>query len=318
MSMKNNIYGLIGIGVKNANWNAGWDKLPKRNGEDVIKGSSYALQYCIKKQWENEGKRILGIKTMQNNGSCTTLEQRYIDIFGYKDEGINKNDKDDVKEKKIKTVRNNLLRCPDILNFGIAYTGATPMSMRAVVQFTDGENKYEDTMIIEEKILSPYSNPNSEDATMNTNGTKFTTDEAHYVYDFSIFPKEYDKYINEGFDGYTEKDYEDFKKASLIAVSNYNSKAKAGCKNEFAMFIKAKESENYLLDLNCLQDYVKVYKNDDDEIIYDLTIVGNLLDEIINKIEDVEVYYNPRTIGVKGIKKNEKIKMFDIITRKEL
>ena len=152
---------------------------------------------------------------------------------------------------------------------------------------------------------------------MNTNGTKYITDEAHYVYDFSVFPKEYDKYINDGFEGYTEEDYEDFKKAGLIGVSNYNSKAKAGCKNEFAMFIKIKEDNNYLLDLNCLQDYVKVYKNDEEKIIYDLTTIGNLLNDVSDKIEDIEVYYNPRTVELKGIYKDKLVKVFDLITRKE-
>ena len=316
MKMNNNVYGLIGLGVKNANWNAGWDKLPKRNGEDIIKGSSYALQYCIKNQWNNIGEKVLGIKTMQKEGTCTTLIQRYTDLFDEEDKGVNKKDKD--KEEKIQRVQNNLLSCKDVLNFGVAYTGATSINIKGLVQFTDGENKFEETNIIEEKILSPFGNPKADDPTMNTNGTKYTTDEAHYLYDFSLFPKEYDKYINDEFEGYAVKDYEDFKKASLIAVSNYNSKAKAGCKNEFGMFIKVKENNNYLLDLNCLQDYVKVYKNDEDRIVYNLGAINNIIDNVKDKIENIEIYYNPRTIELEGFNKNEKTNIFDLITRKEI
>lgn len=318
MKMNNNVYGIMGIGVKNGNWNAGWDQRPKTNGEDIIKGSSYALQYCIKNQWNNIGKKVFGIKTMQKEGTCTTLTQRYTFLFDEEDKGINKKDKDKDKVEKIKRVKNNLLSCKDVLHFGVAYTGATNMNIKGLVQFTDGENKFEETNIIDEKILSPFGNPKADDPTMNTNGTKYITDEAHYIYDFSVFPKEYNKYIDDGFDGYTEEDYEDFKKVSLIAVSNYNSKAKAGCKNEFAMFIKIKEGSNYLLDLNNLQDYVKVYKDDDDKIFYDLSMINNLIDNVKEKIEDIEIYYNPRTVELEGFNKNEKTTIFDLITRKEI
>jgi CRISPR-associated protein Csh2 len=279
MEMNYNVFGLIGIGVNNANWNAGFDKLPKRDGNDIIKGSTYALQYCIKNQWLNRGERVLGMKTLQSNGTCNKLSERYFNIFEVLDEKVDKKDTEEEKINKIETVRNNLLSCKDINNFGIAYTGANSLHIKGVVQFTDGINKYEDTNIVEEQILSPYANSAKEDTTTSTLGTKYTTDEAHYVYDFSIFSKEYNKYICDGYKGYTVEDYNNFKDTSLIAVSNYNSKAKAGCKNEFAMFIEIKEEYNYLLDLNYLQEYVKVTK--EDKVIYDLTELTELLNKVI-------------------------------------
>ena len=36
MKKKNNVYGIIGIGVKNANYNAGFDKYPKRTAEGEL------------------------------------------------------------------------------------------------------------------------------------------------------------------------------------------------------------------------------------------------------------------------------------------
>lgn len=308
MKMNNNVYGIIGIGVKNANWNAGWDKLPKRNGIGIIKGSSYALQYCIKNQWNVKDEKVFGLKTFQEDGECSILAKRYEDLFS---------EKDKKGKGMVNKVRNNLLSCRDILNFGIAYTGINGMSIKGLVQFTDGENKYLETNIIEEKILSPFANPSKDSAIMNTNGTKYTTDEAHYIYDFSIFPKEYNKYIDDIFKGYTEDDYENFKQTSLIAVSNYNSKAKAGCKNEFGMFIKVKEGENYLLDLNYLQDYVKVTKNKKDIIVYDLTLISDILNKVGNKIENIEIYYNTRTVELLFDKTNN-TKIYDIVTREEI
>lgn len=323
--LNNNIYGLSGLGVKNASWNNGFNGVPKQNGEGILKGSPCALQYCIKNQWVNTGKKVLGIKTMQKNGLCSTLSQRFIDLTGKEDKGLIGKGKTKDKDNTIiyNDIRNTLLTFKDVLNFGNAYTGKTGMSIRGVCQFTDGENKYKDTNIITEKILSPYANPNSSDPTQATNGTRCFTDEAHYVYDFTIFPKEYDKYIDDKFKGYQEEDYQDLKNNMLLAVSNYNSKAKAGCKNEFAMFIKVKENENYLLDLNCLQDYVSVYKEYNEEkekyiIIYDLTLINDLLNNILDKIEDVEVYYNSRTISIKGLNIKQLIKKYDLLTRKEI
>ncbi|MBU3092740.1 type I CRISPR-associated protein Cas7 [Clostridium sp. CF011] len=316
MEMIYNVFGLIGVRVNNANWNAGFDKLPKRDGNDVIKGSTYALQYCIKNQWLNRGERVLGIKTLRANGGCNKLSERYFDLFEEEDKKVDNKDSEEIKQKKIGSVVTNLLSCKDVNNFGVAYTGVNSMSIKGVVQFTDGINKYEDTNIVEEQILSPYANPKKGDVTRSTLGTKYTTDEAHYVYDFSVFPKEYNKYKINGFKGYTEEDYKDFKMTSLIAVSNYNSKAKAGCKNEFAMFIEAKEECNYLLDLNYLQEYVKVYK--EDKVVYDLTSLGELLNKVVDKIKNIEIYYNFRTIEVKGMIESNLVKNYDLITREEL
>lgn len=314
--MKNNVFGLIGIGVRNANWNADFDGLPKRDGNDIYKGSPYALQYCMKSQWINRGKRVLGIKTIKPNGACSKLKERYFDLFKIEDTKIDKKDSDDVRQNKIETVRNNLLSCKDVKNFGVAYTGENAMSIKGVVQFTDGVNKYENANLVNEQILSPYANSNKDETSTSTLGTKHTLDEAHFIYDFSIFPREYDKYICDDFEGYTEEDYEDFKKVSLIAVSNYNSKTKAGCKNEFAMFIKVKEEHNYLLDLNYLQDYVKVYK-EENKVIYDLSLLNDLLTKVADKIENIEMYYNPRTINVSNFNKIN-TKVYDLITMEEI
>lgn len=320
--MKNNVYGLLGIGAYNALWNADFDKHPKTDGTNVLKGSAVALKYCIKKQWYNANQKVLGLKTMKKNGECNTLTERYYNIFNEEDIKLTKKATEKEKKEAIIKLFNNLITCKDILNFGTAYTGANSLSIQGVVQIGEGLNLYEDAVTYHEPILSPFANSKPKDGVapkMSTVGERWMVNEAHYIYDFSIFPKEYDKYISDTFNGYSKEDYEDFKKQSLIAVSNYNSHSKAGCKNEFAMFIETKEKTNYQLDLNCLQQYIKTEKNQsNNNIIYDLTVVIKLLNDLIDKIDQIEIFYNPRTVEIKGLKKNNFISIYDLITREKL
>ena len=71
------------------------------------------------------------------------------------------------------------------------------------------------------------------------------TDEAHYFYGFCINPSAYDEYkniLNDPHFGYSDSDYEKFKKAARFAATNFNSNSKFGCENEFAMFIETAEN----------------------------------------------------------------------------
>ena len=313
--MKNNVYGILGIGVRNGLWNADFDGQSKRDGNGIIKGSSYALQYCIKRQWDRNHQNIMGLKTMKEDGTCLKIEEKYYKIFHETDKKPTK------KKDDYSTILNNLLKCKDVLHFGVTYTGKPNVNIQGLLQFSEGINLYHDTHEDVEAIITPYANQVAKEDKKNaTTGARMLLDEAHYIYDFSLFPKEYDKYISDDFKGYTKEDYEDFKNQSIIAVSNYNSKAKAGCKNEFAMFIETKEDTNYLLDLNCLNEYINIYKNNDSDnkIIYDLKIIAELLNALKEKIDKVEMFYNPRTVEIKGIKKNDRINIYDLITREKL
>ena len=57
------VYGIIGIKAKMANWNADFTGRPKSTSNADIFGSDKALKYPMKKMWENEGKKVLFIKS---------------------------------------------------------------------------------------------------------------------------------------------------------------------------------------------------------------------------------------------------------------
>lgn len=300
--MKNNIYGIIGIESVNANWNADFEGRPKTDGSDNIKGTSYSLQYCMKELWRSRGEKVFGLKERDSkNEYYKTQPKKYEDIFG-------KND----KSLKYNEVFNNLIQFKDILNFGVVFTGlkgeGSSFSLKGTVQIQDGLNKFEGTEINVETILSPYAS--GEKKNMTTNGVKITTNEAHYLYPLSVIPNQYN---------YEEKDYEDFKDVSLKAVTLYNSKAKAGCKNEFGLFVKVKEEYNYQLALSDLTQYVSI-KKEDNKVIYDLTELNSLLSDCKNKIESIELYYRGIKNKVIGFEKDsfDNVKIYDIITGKEI
>jgi len=184
----NRVYGVIGIKAKMANWNADFTGRPKSTSNGDIFGSDKALKYPMKKMWESEGKDILFIKSWKENKNGIVpnqLSERYTSIFGEIDK----------KNATTKEIMINLFKCTDIKNFGATFAEVGQnISITGAVQFGQGFNKFDDTNIEIQDILSPFADSTKDDAKQSTLGTKITVDEAHYFYGFSINPKNYDEY----------------------------------------------------------------------------------------------------------------------------
>lgn len=292
------VYGIIGIKAKMANWNADFTGRPKSTSNGEIFGSDKSLKYPMKKMWENEGKNVLYMKSWKENPKKeivpNTLAERYASFF-------NK------IEKKIETkeVLANLFKCIDVKNFGATFAEAGQnISITGAVQFGQGFNKFDDTNIEVQDILSPFASSTKEDAKQSTLGTKITVDEAHYFYGFSINPSAYDEYkaiLGDNFQAYTEDDYQEFKKVALVSATSYSTNSKFGCENEFAVFVECKDAACYLPNLS---DYIE-FNSETREI--DLSQLESLIDGRYSK---VEVYYNPMKL-----KLNTNIDKFNIFTQ---
>ena len=63
--MENRVYGVLGISSIMANWNADFTGYPKSMSDGTVYGSDKALKYPMKKMWDNEGKKVLYIKSMK-------------------------------------------------------------------------------------------------------------------------------------------------------------------------------------------------------------------------------------------------------------
>jgi len=280
------VYGVIGIKAKMANWNADFTGRPKSTSNGDIFGSDKALKYPMKKMWENEGKKVLFIKSWkEEKGSIVPnqLAGRYTSLF------VEITDKTPTKD-----VMNNLFNAIDVKNFGATFAEKKQnISITGAVQFGQGFNKFDDTNIEVQDILSPFADSTKDDAKQSTLGTKITVDEAHYFYGFSINPKNYDEYKNLlglEFKGYTEADYIEFKKVALVSATAYSTNSKFGCENEFALFVECGDEECYLPDLS---DYIKF---DSQKRSVDLSDIEKLVKD---KFSKVEVFYNPYKLEVK-------------------
>jgi len=298
------VYGVIGIKAKMANWNADFTGRPKSTSNGEIFGSDKALKYPMKKMWENEGKKVLFIKSWKDEkGSIVPnqLGERYKLLF---------NDID--KKTKTKEVMNNLFKAIDVKNFGATFAvEGQNISITGAVQFGQGFNKFDDTNIEVQDILSPFTDSKAEEkgkeAKQSTLGTKITVDEAHYFYGFSINPKNYDEYkalLGAEFQGYTESDCAEFKKVALVSATAYSTNSKFGCENEFALFLTCKDEECYLPDLS---DYIKF---DSQKREIDLSELEKLIE---GKFASIEVYYNHFKLKVKT-----SLSCFNIFTQEKL
>lgn len=311
--MEKRVYGVLGISSIMANWNADFSGYPKTTSDGNVFGSDKALKYPMKKMWDNEGQKVLYIKSMKfakdNSLVPNSLAERYEVLFG---EGTLKNSKDS------KEVLSNLMSAVDVKNFGATFAEAkNNFSITGAVQFGQGFNKYEDTQAEEQQILSPFRDGSKDkekegEAKNSTLGTKITSNEAHYFYPFVINPLAYKKLVNLGVtDGYTEEDYQNFKHTALTATTSYATNAKEGCENEFALFVET-EPDLYLPNLS---EYMTFEKGENTNII-DLKNCSEILAELKGRIKSVEIYYNPYTTRLEN--EPEEAKIYNIITQKEV
>lgn len=295
----NRVYGIIGIKAKMANWNADFTGRPKSTSNGEIYGSDKALKYPMKKMWESEGKNVLFIKSFKESKGAiipNQLAERYEKLFSKLDEKDTTND-----------VMTNLFNCIDVKNFGATFAEKKQnISITGAVQFGQGFNKFDDTSVEIQDILSPFADSTKDDAKQSTLGTKITVDEAHYFYGFCINPKAYDEYklLLKGFDGYTKNDYEGFKKVALTSATAFNTNSKFGCENEFALFIECKDEECYLPDLS---NYLE-FNSQKREI--DLSQIEKMIE---NKVAKAEIYCNPFKLSV--ISRYDK---FNIFTKEKI
>ena len=304
----NRIYGVIGIKSKMANWNADFTGRPKTTSNGDIFGSDKAFKYPIKKMWESEEKdaKVLYVKSYKtdNKGNlqARTLAERFEQLFG-------KNVKE-IKEKK--EILKLLFSAIDVKNFGATFAeGSNNISITGAVQIGQGLNKYEDSTIEIQDILSPFVDANKKDTAQNTSiGKKIVSDEAHYFYPFSVNPENYNIYTNEieDLEGYTREDYEKFKRGCLYAATAYNTNSKIGCENEFAIFVECKEgSKLYLANLD---QYIEFRKQEDEKDIIDISKLHEILaqENVKSQIEKIEIYYNSYTTELVGTREDDIVK----------
>ena len=142
-------------------------------------------------------------------------------------------------------------------------------------------------------------------------GTKIVSNEAHYFYPFVINPMAYKELVELGVtEGYTEEDYQNFRRTALVSATSFATNSKVGCENEFALFVETK-ADAYLPNLS---EYIEFEKTGDKNIIE--LQCADLLTELGDVVEKVDIYYNPHTTELKGM--TGTMRIYDIRTQKEV
>lgn len=313
--MKKRVYGVLGISSIMSNWNADFSGYPKTTSGGDVYGSDKAFKYPIKKMWDNQGEKVLYIKSMKlsedkKNGVSLVpkaIDERYMQLFP----------DSDLKNKDTKEVLENLFHAIDVKNFGATFAVKDiNISITGAVQFGQGYNKYKDTEVQEQSILSPFRDGSKTteekgEAKNSTLGTKIVSDEAHYFYPFTINPIAYKEFVELGVtEGYTEEDYQKFKSTALVAATAYATNSKEGCENEFALFVETEED----LYLPNISEYIEFSKEDEKNNIS--VDCGLILNDVKDKIKKIEIYYNPLTTNIKT--DIEGAEYYNIITGKEV
>jgi CRISPR-associated protein Csh2 len=328
--MNKRVHGVLGISSIMANWNADFTGYPKTTSDGSTFGSDKALKYPMKKMWDNNGEKVLYIKSMRfsdlKKGEVQlvpkSLSERYESIFGVAN----------LKEcKDSREVLTNLFSAVDVKNFGATFAEAgNNVSITGAVQIGQGFNKYEETSPEEQQILSPFRDASkegadeknnkkkkngedeeAEEAKSSTLGTKIVSNEAHYFYPLTINPLAYKEFVELGVtNGYTEEDYEKFKKTSLVSATAFATNSKVGCENEFALFVET-EADLYLPNLS---EYISFTKGEGKNTIK--IKCSDLINKVLDKIKAVEIYYNPYTTEIESDIKGAKI--YNIFTQEEV
>lgn len=309
--MNKRVYGILGIRSIMANWNADFSGAPKTISSGAVFGSDKALKYPIKRYLMEQGEKVLYTRTNKKvveknieSLGVRSLKERYEQLF----------DIEDLKQEKDQiTLLKNLFSAADVKNFGATFAEEkNNVSITGAVQIGQGFNKYEDSQVETQQILSPFRNPSGEkEKSQASLGTKTVSDEAHYVYPFVINPSVYNDFVEMGVtEGYTEEDYQKLKKAMMLGATFYSTNAKMGCDNELAVFIET-EKELYLPDL---AQYV-VFEKRDNTYVYHLNF-DELLNKLGDRVKSVEIYYN--NYGMEINHSIEKAKEYNIFTQEEL
>ncbi len=309
--MNKRVYGVIGIKSIMANWNADFEGNPKSISDGRIFGSDKALKYPMKKMWQNEGEKVLYIKSLKEDEkekklTPRSLKERYEYIFGVEDLK---------KQKESNIVLKNLFSAIDVKNFGATFAEeGNNIGITGAVQIAQGFNKYDESQTEEQQILSPFRDSTKDNASQSTLGTKIVSDEAHYAYHFAINPDVYSEFVEMGVtDGYTDSDYKKFKEAALTAATSFNTNSKIGCENELAIFIET-DKNTYLPDLSQYVSFKKA-DNENEKNTIELNF-DRILNDVKDKIQSVEIYYNPYTTTIKTNIQNAK--MMNIFTQDEV
>lgn len=284
--MKNNVMGLVGVGIRHGMWNADFDNHAKMYSDGSFYASPYSLKYAIRNHFVNHQNGTVlewkSYKIEKGNMVARTLQERF--------EYLTNNE---VKKMNHIEIIKALYEMQDVKNFGVTFLvkKVINLGLTGVVQISNGINLDEKTEEQNSSILSPFKNSNekSKNNTQATNGETFFLDEAHYCYNISICPYNLIQDKNIVDIEYTEEDYNNLIKGIKYGPTSLNSVSKLGAETEYILMIHLKD--DYVLNETILTDKVFCKRNGS-KVDYDFSKLISYLNDKKDIIEKIDFHVN--------------------------
>ena len=312
-------FGAVILKSINSNFNADFTHHPRTLPDGVVYSTDKALKYAVKDFFRKfyPTDKLLYVKRYNQKITPLSLDEAYVHFFGEptvdKKGGKAKDDKNKLE------VLTNLLSCLDVRLFGATFASKHGnISIHGVVQVNHGVNKYPQNEIYTEDILSPFKDGTKEDASNTTIGNQTNLREGHYVFHFSVNPRNLEDFysilkesgadVNE----LSTDDIDKLKRAFNSGVTFLDSSRKIGTENEATLWVELKEGS-----LKLLPSFTDLIDVGEDRVI-DLTRAELVINDVIDEVEKIELYYNPHLVKIKGLDKGGLIKHYNIISMQEI
>lgn len=289
-------FGCAIVKAINANYNADFTHQPRTLPDGTAYATDKALKYLVRNYWVDHLKEeyVLYYKRLNEEMNPFDLDEAYTTRF----------DKIGTEKNEKNKVLRNLLSCIDVRTFGATFANKKGnkmgISIHGPLQFTHGVNRFPESDIVTEQIMSPFRDDKagkSEDSQATTLGTQHKLAEGHYVHHISLNPTNLIGHLPVGYEGFptiTQRDVAYVKQALCRGATYYDSAAKAGIDNELLLWVTLKEGSQMVLP-----SFVSLVEIDKDRTI-NLAKIKDLLarDHIKEEIETIELFYDKQNTKV--------------------
>ena len=276
-----NYNAVLVVNAKNANFNAGFDGMPRRLPNGKIFATDKALKYCLRQYLSKKGNPTFVERTQEFvDGKDGSTKQRYLTL---KENYLRKTGKKELPKNEEEIIK-DLLKFIDVRLFGVVFAVDSNISLTGPCQIGYGINQYPESSIYTADILSPYRNPSekSEDQQQTTKGEQSRADDVYYVYDINL---NMNSAMKQNID-ISNDDIQKLKEALKYSVNDVTSCTKFGCESVSMIWFPNKNDKV----LNNLNTLVKV-KTEDDEVKIDYTKVIDAIKSDVD-IKNIEEYSN--------------------------
>lgn len=320
----NRVFGAVVIRSINSNFNADFTHHPRTLPDGTVYSTDKALKYAIKdymRKFNGTNLHIFYVKRLNEDMNPFDLVETYEELF-----------RKSVKDTEKPTLLTDLLSCIDIRLFGATFApkGAgikdKNISIHGPVQINHGVNRFPQNDIYTEDILSPFRNPGeegSDEKSMVTIGNQTNLKEGHYVFHFSINPKNIQALCDMVNSGRKESekiflntdDIDKFKTALNNAVTALDSSRKIGTENEMTLFVVLKKDSIRVLP--SFTELIDVTKANGKARI-DCSRATQAIKAVGGDVDKVELYYDVIGAEVTGLEGVPNLEKYNILNNQRV